>query len=391
MTRLQKIKIFTVLTLLVVGLSVYSQNFEVGHRQQTFTDPARSNRQIPCEIYYPAQVGGDDATLATGSFPLLVFGHGFVMSWESYDIYWNTLVPEGYIMVFPTTEGSFSPSHLDFGKDLAFLCQTMQAEGNNGASPFYNAVGDACAAMGHSMGGGSAFLAMELDESIDLLATFAPAVTDPSSVTAAASVFKPSLVFAGANDCVTPPEDHQIPMYDALTSSCKTYLSVTGGDHCQFSSGSVTCSLGQTFCSPQAAIDGETQLNTVFSLLLPWLDFYLKNECDAATVFQNLISSGNGITSEQNCSLSCNPNAIEGKGNNVVYSLYPNPCQEQLFFECMQTDIGLTYCIDDMYGRHLIFSVINNERTEIHMDDLPEGMYVFSVNGRAKRKFIKNR
>jgi hypothetical protein len=107
----------------------FGQPHLIGHKQQTFIDASRSNRNIRAEIYYPSTKTGDNVPVAVGQFPVLVFGHGFVMTWSSYDVVWNAIVPGGYIMVFPVTETSFSPSHSDFGKDIAFLVGAMKAEG----------------------------------------------------------------------------------------------------------------------------------------------------------------------------------------------------------------------------------------------------------------------
>jgi len=50
------------------------------HTTVTFVDSSRSNRQINTEIYYPAKSAGNNTPIATGVFPLITFGHGFVMA-----------------------------------------------------------------------------------------------------------------------------------------------------------------------------------------------------------------------------------------------------------------------------------------------------------------------
>lgn len=299
-----------------------SQPFAIGHRQLSFTDATRNNRAIATEIYYPANTAGDNVAIANGQFPILVFGHGFVMAWSAYDVVWNALVPNGYIMVFPTTESSLSPSHGEFGKDIAFLVGAMKSQGANSSSSFFNAVSNTSAVMGHSMGGGAAFLSVQYDPTITAIATLGAANTTPSAITAASGITIPSLVLSGGNDCVTPPPQHQIPMYDSLNSSCKSFVSITGGSHCQFANYNFNCYFGEGTCSPQATISPSVQQSTVASVLLPWLNFYLKNDCVAATQFQNLLTAGGGITSQQNCTLACT--SIEEKISNAV-KLFPNP------------------------------------------------------------------
>ncbi len=367
----------------------YAQSFQIGHLQYTFMDSSRANRQIPCEIYYPSDVAGNNTPVASGKFPVLVFGHGFVMTWSSYDIYWQNLVPQGYIMIFPTTESSLSPSHMNFGKDLAFLCSAMKSSGNEVSSPFYRAVETTSAVMGHSMGGGCAFLAMQYDTSITAMATVAAAVTNPSSIQAAASILKPALVFAGANDCVAPPPAHQIPMYDSLWSTSKTYISLTGGNHCQFASYNFYCSFGQSTCTPQATIDVLTQQNLVFSYLLPWLNFYLKGDCDAGKKFQNLISISNGISYKQNRSLLCDPNSVDESLDDTICDMFPNPCDKLLTIGCTEEKNNLYYRIRTLLGQHLKSGVLQEMHSEIDVSDLPEGPCLISINKVSKLILIK--
>ena len=113
-----------IFTLALTGLFLVQETFAqfpVGHRTITFVDPARNNRQVPAEIYYPAVAAGNNTTLASGAFPVIVFGHGFLMPYSSYAYFRNAMVPDGYFVVFPTTEGTLVPNHLNFGLDLAFL------------------------------------------------------------------------------------------------------------------------------------------------------------------------------------------------------------------------------------------------------------------------------
>ena len=315
------------LLLIFIGTISEAQPFLIGHKQQAFIDSSRSNRTIDAEIYYPANSAGDNVPVANGTFPTLVFGHGFVMTWDSYDYLWNGIVPSGYILVFPKSEGSFSPSHTDFGKDIAFLVDAMKLEGLNQSSIFYNAVSDKSAAMGHSMGGGSAFLSIQYNNSITALATLAAAVTNPSSVSAASGIQIPSLTIAGANDCIAPTANHQTPMYSGLSSSCKTYINILEASHCQFAGTSFTCSFGEATCLPASAISADVQHDLTLQLLLPWLANYLKNDCAAGAQFQEFITNNLSLTLEQNCTIDCYQAGMNQIQNG--FSVYPNPVQNQ--------------------------------------------------------------
>ena len=366
------------------GVHVFAQPYAVGHRQASFTDASRNNRAVTCEVYYPAQTAGDNVPAAAGSFPLLVFGHGFVMDWSAYDIYWNNLGPAGYVMVFPTTETGFSPSHTDFGKDLAFLVETMQQQTQLSTSPYYSLLDTTSAVMGHSMGGGSAFLAMPNNSNITALVAIAPAVTTPPYNGTTSPILTPALVFAGANDCVAPPAQHQLPLYDSLSGNCKSYISITGGNHCQFASNNFNCTFGQLTCSPQATITASVQQNTLFTLLLPWLNFYLKNTCAAAGQFQGLVTAGSGITSLQNCSVSCNPSALPSMDDqNVSCTISGNA----LYTSVPSSFVGNSYEIFTLTGKLLARGTIRQSQQHISLDGTAPGCYLFRCSGRTL-KFV---
>ena len=166
--------ILLLLCILLLG-EISAQSFAIGHRNVIYIDPSRNNRQIETEIYYPANIAGDNVAIAQGQFPVISFGHGFVMVWSAYQNIWSSLVPQGYIVMFPRTEGNTSPSHAEFGRDLVFLIGKMQSEGTTANSPFFGAVGATSAIMGHSMGGGSSFLAVENNTTITTMITLAAA------------------------------------------------------------------------------------------------------------------------------------------------------------------------------------------------------------------------
>ena len=109
--------------LLAFGLA--AQNFPIGQRTMNFTDPARSNRPVPAEVYYPGLTAGINTPLAEGKFPVISFGHGFLMAYDYYLNLKDSLVPLGYIMAFAKTETGLLPNHLKLGKDLAFLINQL--------------------------------------------------------------------------------------------------------------------------------------------------------------------------------------------------------------------------------------------------------------------------
>ncbi len=366
---------FILLVLLnICALSSNAQSFQVGHLQQSFVDSSRSNRSIFAEIYYPATTAGNNVAIASGQFPVLIFGHGFVMTWSAYAPEWNAIVPNGYIMVFPTTETGLFPSHTNFGKDIAFLVGAMKGEGANATSAFFGSVATTSAVMGHSMGGGSAFLAVQYDSSITALATFAAANTNPPSIAAATGISIPSIVLAGANDCVAPPTQHQLPMYDSLASTCKTYVSITGGSHCQFAGSNFNCSFGEATCSPQPTISSAVQQATTFDVLMPWLNYYLKNDLAAGAVFQNLITASIGITAQQNCTLtSTQINEVTAPSN---VSIFPNPFSSRTTIQSSRALQNATLTLYTIYGQEVLqLNNLNGQSFGLSREHISNGLY----------------
>ena len=296
------------LFILIVYLP-FSQH-EIGNYNITFQDPIRLNRDIETEIYYPAISSGNNAPSAVGQFPVIIFGHGFVIDWDAYQNIWEDLVPNGYIMVFPKTENSLlSTNHQEFGWDLQFLVSKIQEFGNTLSSPIYNNVSNNTALMGHSMGGGAAFLAADslcLNENNQLktLVALAPAESfsnGTSSIASSLNINVPTLIFSGSQDGVTIPIEHHIPMYESLGSNCKTFISISGGGHCYFANPNFNCDFGETLSSSGITITREEQQEITFAFLKNWLDFTLKSHCEDFVDFQSLLEISTDIMYDQFC------------------------------------------------------------------------------------------
>jgi pimeloyl-ACP methyl ester carboxylesterase len=370
--------IYTAIIVFMVSINtIIGQPYQVGHITLSFTDPARNNRNIPVEVYYPSLTAGEEVPVAPGQFPVLSFGHGFVMDVGSYANFSDFLVPEGYIFVLSNTETGFSPSHLDFGLDLAFVLHALREEGNDPESLLYGAVALQNAVMGHSMGGGASMLAAAEDTIVKAVANFAAANTTPSAILAAADITVPALLFSGSGDCVTPPSAHQEPMYDSLASACKTWINITGGGHCYFANDNFLCTFGENSCGPDLTITREEQHDATFDFLLPWLDHFLKGEQEAWEIFTDSLASSDRITYEQDCEFT----RIRGENTgNSGLKVYPVPFNEYLNIE---GDIEVRHLeIFDLFGRKINkYSLSGCQHTMINTSDLQPGFYQFQFTG----------
>ncbi|TVQ13681.1 MAG: hypothetical protein EA361_09200 [Bacteroidetes bacterium] len=288
--------ILLLLFCLLSALPAGAQPYNVGQFQQTFIDPDRNNRAILTEVYFPADENGN---LVEGEFPLLVFGHGFVMTWSAYQNLWEYFVPRGYVMAFPRTESGFSPSHQNFGLDIAFLADAINELSDDPGSALFQGLNGKVAAMGHSMGGGAAVLAASYNPNITALLTLAPAETSPSAIAAAENVTIPSLIFSGSSDDVTPENTNQAPVFNALNSQAKTWISITGGGHCYFANYNFNCAFGESFSSGNITISRQEQQQATADFSILWLNYFLRDDCAALTVFQDSLQLSPRIAYQQ--------------------------------------------------------------------------------------------
>jgi len=267
--------------------------YAIGSRSFTFTDASRSNRSIPVQVYYPAQFAAGNAPAvldATEPFPVIVFGHGFTIGVGNYGFVHQALVPQGFVIALVDTETGFAPNHGNFGQDIAFVADAMLALNSEPGSPFEGLLAPQAGAAGHSMGGGAALLSVQYSANIAAVMPFAPADTNPSAITASASITIPASIISGSGDCVAPPAQHQIPMYQALPGPDRYYVSVLDGSHCQFAQGSFTCNAGQIICLGRTYISESLQHQISTGLMSAWFDATLRGRPGGFAAYDALLT-----------------------------------------------------------------------------------------------------
>ncbi|MEO7046642.1 MAG: T9SS type A sorting domain-containing protein [Ferruginibacter sp.] len=303
-------KISTLILLFFVGLTTQAQNYPVGHRSVTFTDNAR-NRAVPTDLYYPAAVSGDNTAVVAGTtaFPVVVFGHGFLIPGSAYQWLADSLVKQGFIVAFPNTEGGILPSHTNFGNDLYFLSTYITSLNDSASSFLYQRVIKKAAIGGHSMGGGASLLAVAGNKpAVDAVFNFSAAETNPSATAAAALDQKPALIFSGSQDCIAAPSV-QLGMYNNIPA-CKTYINIAGATHCQFANNNFICAAGQLVSGCNSSpITASTVFNKTITLLVPFLNYYLKTDCASGDLFVNAYNTATDVTKQRSCAPfpSCGP------------------------------------------------------------------------------------
>jgi hypothetical protein len=358
--------------------TAFSQPFQIGHVTLQLTDTSRNNRSIPAEVYYPALTAGEEVPVASGQFPVLSFGHGFVMIVSAYTNFSNLLVPEGYIFILPNTETGISPSHNDFALDLSYVIRAMSMANTDPGSLFFGSIAGSSAVMGHSMGGGASMLAAGSDTSITAVVNFAAANTNPSAIAASSNITRPALLFAGAEDCVTPPSQHQEIMYDSLASSCKTLISVTGGGHCYFANANFLCTFGENSCGPNLTISREEQQDVTFSFLIPWLDHFLKAGQGSWEIFSDSLVVSQRITYQQECELT---RIRENGTGQIELKLFPVPFRDRITVDG-DTDLS-SVKVYDISGREVFSQMINSDLPAgFSLGFLDTGFYQFIFTGK---------
>jgi len=280
-----------------LGFQLMAQPFALGNRSETWQDASR-NRSVTFDIWYPSTSGGQGSAVAPGPFPVFIMSHGFLTGTGPYKNMVDSLVPLGYIMVLPSTETGFLPSHEALGRDMVFLGQRIQQENQNSNSYLFGKVAPEMAAGGHSMGGGATFLAASYAPSLfKTTVTFAAAETNPSAAGAASQVTAPSLLMIGSADGVTPLATHQQPIYNNLIN-CKVMVSIQGGGHCYFMNADAACDAGELLTPPTIANRAEQHRRT-FRVVRPWLDHFLKGQ--PATAVLQAINNASPDAVTQNC------------------------------------------------------------------------------------------
>ena len=380
-------------TLVILGSCLTIQAQQVGTTTITFNDPARTGgfgsgggagRQIQTEIYYPASTAGVDVAVAMGEYPIVVFGHGFVMAWDAYENIWTDLVANGYIVAFPRTEGGFSPSHEDFGKDLALVVDELLLLNNDAGSLFNNKLSGKAGICGHSMGGGATFIAANETSNIQTIIGLAPAETTPSAVTAAGTIILPALVLSGSADGVTPEADHHLPIFNALGSTCKYYVSITGGAHCYFANANFNCDTGESFSAGGITVTRTEQQETSSDYMIPWLNIYLKDACDDKLIIDDLEANDNRTVVNAQCVFDCEePTTGLMDLNTSELNIYPNPVVNKLTIEGINatSEVILTNSLGVQMFKSVGVSTID-------VSNLPSGVYLLSNEGKSY-KIIK--
>jgi predicted dienelactone hydrolase len=290
---------------LIVGLVATGTAAQIGHRTLTFYDSARDDRIVPAEVYYPSDQNGDNVPVSAGQFPLLVFAHGYQQVFSNYHDLWEHLVPKGYIMVFPTTEGGLTIDIDEYAADLSFLLDTLLEKSSGNDLFLTGHLNGTSALMGHSTGGGACYLAQKSNPTAHTIITLAALgslywpIYGSSPIDAAKELTVPGLVMAGGEDCICPVKENQQAIYDNLTSGPRALITITKGDHCGFSDSS-NCWIAEAakcgFLGQGPTISEDLQMTLTLRYVLLWLNSIMKGDERSWTSFQESLKQDQQVT-----------------------------------------------------------------------------------------------
>ncbi len=384
--------------------NLFSQTFPIGRMSINFKDALRTGgysigggiqmpgtgRDVGAEVYYPATVAGTNVALASGQFPVVIFGHGFVMTYDNYDNIYNDLASKGYIVALPRTEGSFSPNHLDFGKDLSFLSSEV-LNLNSTASPsivtlFNTKVIQKSALGGHSMGGGCSFIGAQNNNTITCLFNMAAATSNTagiSSLAGASLVTVPTLVFSGQKDCVADTIV-QNSHYGSLASSKKFHVIIKDVTHCDFGNGaSFNCTFGQNTSGCGNTISNSTAFTRYMNYLLPFLNNQLKSDCSEGQRFMDSINANSTVRvgRKMQGTIACIISGIQKGKANLTMELFPNPASDKLKFVFDQNSFvkPIFIKLTDQAGRIVLEKIFETYDGEMDIKALAGGMYFVEI------------
>ncbi len=382
-----------------------AQTFPVGHMSINFKDATRTGgfsisggiampgtgRNIGTEVYYPATVAGNNTAVANGQFPVVVFGHGFAMTWDSYDNIYNRLASLGYIVLLPRTESSIfpTPNHANFADDMKLLA-TQGLLLNTTSTPtalatFNGKVLQKSAIGGHSMGAGCSYIAAQNNNTITCVFNLAAATSNTagiSSVAGANLVTVPALVISGEKDNVadtTVQNSH----YNPTASTIKFHSIIKDVTHCDFGNGtSGTCTIGQAACTTPSC--NTIYFNRYMSYIEPFLAHQLKNDCVAGNNFMTLIlnPSADRVGRKVVGNIACSVTGIQEQSFSNNLTVSPNPTEGKLnisFSSEITTPITLE--LYDISGRLVLTSTENSTTTkkELNLENMDKGSYILYV------------
>jgi hypothetical protein len=226
------------------------------------------------------------------------------------------------------------------------------------------------------MGGGASWLSAASNPPVDAFFVFAPAETNPSAISSGASIEAPAMVVSGADDAVTPPATQHEPIYEAAVNSpCRAFVSIPDGGHCGFADPGTLCDFGELGFQ---GLSHAEQLALSVSVVVPWLDAFLRDDPSGLDVLEQAASAG-GLGLTLSCALT-----VEAPESEALEVFYQNPPTGLTLLNTTNQPMQAT--LWSAHGRKVL-----DHRLEPAMrwtPQVPSGMYVVTSGGAFARTVI---
>ncbi len=278
----------------------------------------RDSRTMNCRIYYPALSDGENALVDStqGPYPIIAFGHGFLMQTGYYISLLKQLSSHGFIVIAP----QFSDTqHGELGKDLIACLNHIKNLSRTPGNRFYQLADTSRTGVsGHSMGGGASLLSTIYDTTIIVAAPFAAAETTPTIIGSINNTRSWIYLISAQNDGITPPATTQIPMYNN-TPGKKGLLTLKGGNHTKFMDTGIF-----DWTDPRGYLSRTRQIYLSQKYLTAVMRYLLKGE-----YYYGTFSFGDSVAADTSVILETTV-GVRGDGANLptgfsVSQNYPNP------------------------------------------------------------------
>jgi hypothetical protein len=168
-------------------------------------------------------------------------------------------------------------------------------------------------------------------------------------------------------------------MYDSLASNCKVFINIKGGGHCYFADANFICSLGEFGC-PAFTITRQQQHATTLDFLIPYLDFYLKNNSASWLIFNDSLTNSPRITFLK----SCTTTSVENELLKFPLHLTPNPVSGAVTLSGFSP--GSTICnyqVINTFGQTMKTNPVTFQSTGTFtlsgLDPWPAGIYFICI------------
>lgn len=216
--------------------SAPSTSYAIGHRSFTYY---RDGRYLPTEVWYPRVGSGadtDNAPVASGAFPLLLFSHGLYNTpFTYYPVEIRAMVQAGFIVAAPAYPNTKAGSSEDIGDvpnqslDASYVITQVLALNTTSGDPFNGHILAACiGAYGHSAGGGTTEGLLTLHRDNRIIAAVLLAAFNVGGSPNGPPV--KVLHIHGTNDPLCPYSG-AMSLYNSYGSWPKAFLTVNNGGH----------------------------------------------------------------------------------------------------------------------------------------------------------------